>query len=180
MIEAIKKGDEFAFEQIYILFRGKVYAYFLKKTKSPADAADLLQTTFFKLWKYRHLLSVDYEIEQQLFYIARNTFIDYIRKENKKTEAQRLHRQKKDTEILYPSPAEDFDAYASLQHALSSLPEMRKKIFVLHKLHGYSYKEIAEMLSISVKSVDNNLTKAIRQLRKLFYLLWILLIARSM
>src|SRR5689334_22632338 len=83
MIEAIKRGDNFAYEQAFVQYREKVYFYFLKKTKSPEDAKDLLQTTFLKLWKYRHSLSENYLLEQHLFQIARTVFIDYLRHENK-------------------------------------------------------------------------------------------------
>ena len=69
---------------------------------------------------------------------------------------------------------------SSLSAALNQLPEKRKKIFELKHIHGYSYKEIAEALGISVKTVDNQLLKAISDLRKslsssqfvLFYILF--------
>ena len=57
MIEAIKRGDAFAYEQAFVQYRDKVYFYFLKKTRSSEDAKDLLQITFLKLWKYRNSLS---------------------------------------------------------------------------------------------------------------------------
>ncbi len=83
MIDAIKHGDEHVFEQVYVLYRGKLFAYFLKKTNSEEDAKDLLQTTFSRLWQYRKSLCEDYVLEQHLFQIARTVFIDYLRKENK-------------------------------------------------------------------------------------------------
>ena len=64
----------------------------------------------------------------------------------------------------------DFEVNGSLQTVLSTMPELRRKIFQLNRLQGYSYREVAEMLSISVKSVDNNLAKALRHLRKAFIL----------
>ena len=60
----------------------------------------------------------------------------------------------------------DFDLRSRLGNALSSMPALRKKIFELNRLHGYSYQEIARELSITVKSVDNNLAKTIKFLRK--------------
>src|ERR1700759_3674557 len=83
MIEEIKEGNAAAFEHLYNLYKEKLLAYFLKKTNSVEAAKDLMQTTFFKLWQYRKSLSADYLPEQQLFYIARTVFIDYLRKESK-------------------------------------------------------------------------------------------------
>src|ERR1700759_1633813 len=83
MIEAIKNGNVNAFEEAYVQYRGKLFAYFLKKTNAEEDAKDLLQITFSKLWQYRNSLSADYLLEQHLFHIARTVFIDHLRKENK-------------------------------------------------------------------------------------------------
>ncbi|CAN5165553.1 RNA polymerase sigma-70 factor [soil metagenome] len=175
MISAIKQGDDFAFEQAFIQYRQKLYAYFLAKTRSPEDAADLMQTVFLKLWQYRSSLNDLYTLDQQLFYIARTVLIDHTRKLNKQFKVQTVTQlqEQKNYQLV---PSEEVDVNMQLQNALSSLPELRKKIFVLHKLYGYSYKEIAEMLSIPVKAVDNNLSKALQHLRKVFMLLIVVLI----
>ena len=178
MIDAIKNGDTQAFEQAYSLYREKLLSYFLKKTNSQEDAKDLLQITFCRLWQYRRSLSEEYLPEQQLFYIARTVFIDYLRKENK------LHKIKNSVKLKAgenqsPENVYAFDAQAQLQNLLSGMPEIRKKVFQLHKLEGYSYKEIASILCISVKSVDNNLTKALKHLRNIELLFIILYITYS-
>lgn len=176
MIEEIKEGNTAAFEHLYNLYKEKLLAYFLKKTSSPEAAKDLLQTTFFKVWKYRKSLSADYLPEQQLFYIARTVFIDYIRKESKqqkiKISVKAKTHEKQPDDYIY-----SFDAEARLQNILSGMPLLRRKVFQLHRIEGYSYKEIAEMLQIPVKSVDNNLSKALKYLRnaELYILLFTLI-----
>ncbi|MGI8950787.1 MAG: RNA polymerase sigma factor [Chitinophagaceae bacterium] len=166
MIEAIQQGNENAFEQAYVLHREKIYFYFLKKTKSCEDAKDLLQTTFLKLWRYRKSLSPDFLLEQHLFQIARTVFIDYLRKQNKHSELLNT-LTKNPNNFSYTIITSEFDTAKNLHSALSSMPALRKKIFELIRLQGYSYKEVAALLSISLKSVDNNLTKALKQLRKI-------------
>lgn len=166
MIDAIKNGDSRAFEQAYVIYREKLFAYFLKKTDSREDAKDLLQTTFCKLWQYRKSLNEKYLPEQQLFYIARTVFIDYLRRENKlhkiKTSVKLKAGENQSAENVY-----DFDVQAQLQNMLADMPDIRKKVFELHKIQGYSYKEIAVILAIPVKAVDNNLTKALKHLRNI-------------
>lgn len=173
MIDAIKNGDAHAFEQAYFLYREKLFAYFLKKTNSQEDAKDLLQITFCKLWQYRKSLSEEYLPEQQLFYIARTVFIDYLRKENKLQKIKALIKLKAGENHSAENNYE-FDTQAQLQNLLTGMPELRKKIFQLHKLEGYSYKEIAAMLTIPVKAVDNNLTKALKHLRNIELILIII------
>jgi RNA polymerase sigma-70 factor (family 1) len=167
MIEAIKKGDTFAYEQAFVLYREKVYFYFHKKTNSAEDAKDLLQITFLKLWQYRLSLSEDYLLEQHLFQIARTVYIDYLRHENKVSKVQKAVSASRDATAVFDYTHTDFDLQAHIYQVLASMPERRKKVFELSRLEGYSYKEIAQILSISVKAVDNNLAKALRQLKKI-------------
>jgi RNA polymerase sigma-70 factor (family 1) len=170
MIEAIKRGDASAFEQAYVEHRERVYGYFLKKTKSPEDARDLLQSVFLRLWKYRRSLSEDYLLEQHLFNIARTVFIDHLRSENKKAHIKESAFQKYSANPGHAQVSTAFDLRAQVGSVLSAMPEIRKKVFELNRLEGYSYQEIARELSISVKSVDNNLSKALKQLRKMVVL----------
>lgn len=171
MIDAIKRGDEFAFEQAYVQHRGRVYGYFLKKTKNPEDARDLLQVTFLKLWQYRQSLSTEYLLEQHIFHIARTVFIDHLRKQNRRAKLHDAAAYHLPASARYTGNSTEFDVRSRLRSALATMPEMRKKIFELNKIQGFSYQEIAQLLSISVKSVDNNLTKALKYLRKTMIML---------
>ncbi len=174
MINALQQGNAFAFEQVYRQYGNKVFTYFKKKTASEEDACDLVQTTFLKLWQYRASLNEEYNIEQHLFHIARTVFIDYLRKENK-----RIHLQK---EMLNgrvadsgSNPFLSHGIASQLNAVLSLMPDLRRKVFELNRLQGYSYKETAELLSISVKAVDNNLAKALKQLRQQFVISFLLI-----
>jgi RNA polymerase sigma-70 factor (ECF subfamily) len=166
MIDAIKRGDEFAFEQAYIAHRSRVYGYFLKKAKNPEDARDLLQVTFLKLWQYRRSLSTEYLLEQHIFHIARTVFVDHLRKQNRRSKMREAVERGINPSSQYAYISTEFDLRSRLGSALSTMPELRKKIFELNRIEGFSYQEIARLLSISVKTVDNNLTKALRYLRK--------------
>ncbi len=173
MIEAIKKGDRFVFEQAYLQSCKKVYAYFFRKTKSADDAKDLLQTTYLKLWKYRASLSPDYLLDQHLFQIARTVYIDYLRRQNNQCKVEKSIINSLDNATSHVYVSTEFDIKARMQTALAAMPVLRKKVFELNRFEGYSYREISALLSISVKSVDNNLAKALRQLRKVLLLILI-------
>ena len=170
MIDAIKKGDAAAFEEAYVCHREKVYAYFLKKTNSAEDSLDLLQTVFLKLWQYRSSLSPEYLLEQHIFHIARTVFIDYLRRENKLHQIRKAVTTRSETKASV-NTSHEYEVYAGFEKILSAMPPLRKKVFELHRIEGYSYKEIAEILSIPVKSVDNNLSKALKHLRSIAWYL---------
>ena len=165
---AIKKGDDAAFELAFKQWRSKGYYYFLRKTNSEEDAKDLIQSTFLKLWNYRNSINTDFSLDQQLFHIARTVLIDHIRKANKQKEINAevdvVTRQKS----LENFQSMEFDTKRQMQRILKDMPELRRKVFELNKLEGYSYKEVAAHLGISEKSVDNHLVKALRKLRQCF------------
>lgn len=160
MIAALKLGNELAFRQVFLQFRKKVYGYFLKKTNAAADAEDLVQQTFLKLWQYRASLDESLTIEHQLFHISRTVFIDYLRKQQVKS----VHAYSHPAKVCYIN--EEFDVKKQVYQVLDRMPAQRKKIFELNRFQGYSYSEIAAALSISIKSVDNQINKAVHQLKK--------------
>ena len=155
-------GDHLVFQEVYEAWHIRVYRYFLKQTNDEFAAKELTQQTFIKLWRYRSSLSLDHSIDQQLFQKARLQFIDWLRKEA----TYRKHFSHTEIQDL-PQYTATEDVY-DLQQALNILPEKRKRVFELKHIHGYSYKEIAEYLNISIKTVDNHLLKATAQLRKVF------------
>ena len=179
MISAIKEGDESAFELAYMKWRAKGFQYFFRKTGSEEDAKDLIQSVFLKLWLHRGSLNGDFSLDQQLFYIARNVLIDYIRKANKQQEINTNFSISVSKDSLENYQSMEFDTRKQIRQILNKMPEMRQKVFQLHKLEGYSYKEIAEFLCITEKSVDNHLAKALKRLRRdfpmpIFFLLLLL------
>jgi RNA polymerase sigma-70 factor (ECF subfamily) len=165
MISNLKEGNHKAFTDVFDVWKHKVYAYFLRKTKQAEIAKELTQDTFIKIWKYRELMDPTISLDQQIFQKARQIYIDWLRKEA--SYRQHIDRQ----ENLQPglSPAINNNGHElrdAIYSALNSLPEKRKQIFELKHVHGYSYKEIARMLGISIKTVDSQLLKALSQLRK--------------
>ena len=160
----IKAGNELSFEEAYQAYHTKVYSYFFRKTKSAADAEDLLQTTFLKLWQYRNSLNDGYDFDRQLFYICRTVFIDYLRKENRIASLKAaLNKQK----IEEPAQGiSGMDIRKQVEKLLLQMPGIRRDAFVLTHIKGYSYKQAAKILSISVKAVDNHLSKALRFIRR--------------
>ncbi|SDH18251.1 RNA polymerase sigma factor [Chitinophaga filiformis] len=161
MIGSIKKGDHFAYEQAFLQLRSRLYGFFLRKTNCPEDARDLVQITFLKLWQYRHTLDENFSIEQHLFRISRTVFIDYLRKQQ--TAVKWKNNSVNDKVCYIP---EDFDLRKKLYTVLDAMPGIRKQVFELHRFQGLSYAEIASRLSITVKSVDNHISKAMRLIKK--------------
>lgn len=161
-IQNIKSGDVVSFEIVFKLWHKKIYAYFLNKTSSGDQAEELTQLVFIKLWNFRHTLSDEHTLDLQLFRIAKTTLLDYFKKLANDHRNLKLYCEK----ALMESNEQDqsFETKQELDQALSILPPTRKKVFVLSRLQGYSYKEISEQLSISPRTVEKHISLAIKQL----------------
>lgn len=163
-ISAIRNGSEAAFEEAYHAFHQKLYAYFLKKTGSASVSEELVQVSFVKLWQFRHTLSDDFPLSLQLFRIAKTSVIDVLRKEARNrvvaVSETRMHN-------IPAAAAEDLvhDRLLQVKKASQHLPPIRRKI-IESRLAGLSNQEIALHLSVSRKTVENQINKAVRDIRK--------------
>lgn len=161
-IQNIKAGNHQSFEIVFKLWHKKVYAYFFKKTASEDMAQELTQLAFIKLWNFKHTLSEEYALDLQLFKIAKTTLLDYFKKQANDERNFKLYY----IDVAEQATEQDqrFETNQQLQVALNLLPPTRKKVFVLNRLQGYSYKEIAEQLSISPRTVEKHISLAMKQL----------------
>lgn len=149
--------------EVYDQLHKKVFHYFLKRIAEHDTAKELTQQVFIKLWQYRYRLSEQHTVDVQCFTIANSVLVDHLRRQA--VERKYLQPEAEDS----PSPVcythNDFESANYLQAAAEQLPPVRRSIFMLKLLQGYTNKEIAERLSISVKTVEDHYSKAIRHIR---------------
>jgi len=158
----------------------KLYHFLLKKTKSEDTAKEITQLAFIRLWQFRHTLSEEYTVDTQLFTIARTTLLNYLRKQAIERKHLAVVVNHLDQEKPVAGRADRlFEITEHLQAAIDRLPPVRKKVFMLSRLHGFSNKEIAGDLSISVKTVEDHISKATRYLRSTIASLLIILLSQN-
>uniref|UniRef100_F4C868 RNA polymerase, sigma-24 subunit, ECF subfamily n=1 Tax=Sphingobacterium sp. (strain 21) TaxID=743722 RepID=F4C868_SPHS2 len=164
-IKRLKEGCTRTFQDIYTQFRHPVYSYLVKKTQSEENAKEIMQLTFIKFWRYCSHLSSELPITTQLFRITRTCLIDFLR-EKAHERAVKLSLSHDLSHRIDPElPPLSNLAYEDLIKHLDNLPPIRKKVFYLSKVEGYSNKEIAAQMNISVKTVEDHMTKALKKLR---------------
>lgn len=164
LVNQLITGNHKAFRQIYLQWHQRVYYYFLKKVNSPEKAEDLVQLTFIKIWRYREKLSLEHPIEAQLFQTASIIWIDELRRRIRARQHEEISGYEGNLSDNTRHDIE-FSNRQLLKSAISMLSPVRRKVFVLSKIEGYTYKEIAASLHISIKTVDNHIAQALKQLR---------------
>jgi RNA polymerase sigma-70 factor (ECF subfamily) len=170
----IKNGHIESFQVVYNQYHSKLYFYVLKHTQSPYLSEETVQLTFIKLWEKRSGLSEDIDISAQIFRIAKSMMYDLMRKESRSRES--IAELAKNTEYLQIDP--DILQKESLRQVYDTIERMspvRKMVFKLSRFNGLPHKKIAEKLSISPKTVENHIGRALRQLKDAMLLIIFLL-----
>ena len=167
-IKELKDGDELYFRQVFDQYHQKLYFFILYKTKSEYIAEEVVQMTFTKLWQCRQTLQEEYTVSTQLFRIATTTLIDFLRKyNNKEAVTARLDGMDIDTGIdsTYEKMSGQ-ELQRRISEAVNDLPPVRKQVFEMSREQGMSYREIAETLSVSSRTVEGHISKALKQIKK--------------
>lgn len=160
----IKEGNLRTYYQVFEEYHQKLYRYIYKCTRSAYYAEETVQLSFIKLWEKREGLSEDHSVSTQLFRIAKSILIDLMRRE-KIRDTQELS----DTFISEAGGDENFmykEALRNILSAIDELPPQSKQVFTLSRLNHLSHKEIGAQLSISQKTIETHISKAIKYLRK--------------
>ena len=123
---------------------------------------------FTKLWQSRQTLQEEYTISTQLFRMANTILIDFLRKHNNidavTGRLDALHIEKGIDSTNEKMRAAELQK--SILEAVRDLPPVRKQVFEMSREHGMSYREIAETLSVSSKTVEAHIYKALKQIKK--------------
>jgi RNA polymerase sigma-70 factor (ECF subfamily) len=168
-VQNIKEGKSSSFRQAYYEYHSRLYRYVYKYTRSHYLAEETVQLTFIKLWEKRESLSNEHPLSAQIFRIAKSVVIDLLRKESLRSTAAIP-----DTEpsflYEYNHTTEQRNEIAHVLSAIETLPQVCRKVFKLSRFEGLSHKDIASELSVSPKTVEAHIAKAIRHLRNVISL----------
>jgi RNA polymerase sigma-70 factor (ECF subfamily) len=163
-VKALQNDSMECFKTVYAQFHAKLYHFIYNRTQSSYLAQEVVQLTFIKFWVNRSRLSLELTVDIQLYRIARTILIDELRKETVKSKYSEWLINTAD-QSYEDNQTADKDTLRHIYTAMENLPAMRKKVFKLSRIQGFSYKQIAGLLSISPKTVENHIAKAIKQLR---------------
>jgi RNA polymerase sigma-70 factor (ECF subfamily) len=165
-INSLRDGDQVAFRQVFDEYHSRVYAYIHKKTDSSYLAEETMQLTFVKLWNYRQSLKPELSLFTQIFRIASTTMIDLVRSEEKKRFAFQSIKKQADFRLDPLQSIEENELKKKVNVLVRQMPTMQKKVFEMSRFEEKSYREIALALSISIKTVETHISRALKFLRQ--------------
>ena len=164
LVQNLSKSNLLAFNSLYNEYSHRLYRFAYGYLKSEEEAEELVQEVFSIIWEKRKELNGELSFKSFLFTIAFNIIRKHFRTksyltEYLKTEIRTEWDLQTSNKVIYNS------LHKFIFDLVDQLPCRRKEIFVKSRFHGYSIKEISEELKISHKTVENQLTAALRFIR---------------
>lgn len=170
MIALLKKGDWLAFNSIFDTFYLQLYFHCRKYIPDTEEAKDLLQNVFLRLWERRGEIEIEVSLKAYLFRSVQNECLNFIRSSHANVSLSEI-----DSEYIVldggalPTPDEDTESREienTIDTIIERLPEQCKKIFIMSRMKGLKNKEIAKQLSVSVRTVDTQIYRALKIMKK--------------
>ena len=165
--ESVEKSLRLLFNDIFLSYEKSLFKLALHLTKDKHMARDIVHDVFLKLWETRLKLDEIKSIESYLFILTRNKVMDHLRKvssDNRLKEA--IWQSMQQIVVEQDHAVEEKEFHAQLQQAISELPPQRKAIYLMRD-EGYNYNQIASELQISRHTVKNQISAALKSIRKL-------------
>lgn len=165
IVPAIREGNEAAFKQLFHFYYASLCRYATGIISSAEDAEEIVQQVFLRIWERREALNITVSFKAYLYRSVHNASLN--------------HKQRRKNDVRFDDLPLRIVHAAEVSHemdvkllekeigkALNSLPEQCRKIFELSRFEELKYREIAELLDISIKTVENHMGKALRIMRE--------------
>lgn len=178
-IENIQKGDEESFEFLFKKYYLQLTRFAWRYVNSKAVAEELVQEIFTIIWEKRNDLDTTGSVRSYLYKSVRNLSINHLNHHKVKNRYDKQWTsQRENPEIKFHDEIREKQIRNAIATAIEELPPRSRMTYKLHRYDGLTYEEISEVMEVSVKTVESQMTRTLKILReRLSYLIPYLLIA---
>lgn len=156
LLSLLRQDDESALKKLYHLYYDRLFRFAMHLVKNEMSGEEIISDLFFNIWQNRKKLTSIRDLDSYLFASVRNRCLNHIDKENRRPKSEALS-----TSIEYIPDGSDPENMVItdelnrvLSHAVESLPDRCRIIFKLAREDELKYREIADILGISVRTID--------------------------
>lgn len=163
IIERFQNRDEAALSKLYDKYAGAIYGVIIRMCKNEEAAQEILQETFMKAWDKSHLYDASKgKIYTWLYRIARNTTLNFLRKDTKLIQTE-------DLSVYKDEGVEDnVELYATLRGALTKLDAHHQEALKLIYFNGLTHKEAHEEMDVPLGTFKSYVRQAVKKLREVY------------
>lgn len=167
LMQEIKADNMLAFDILYKKYCKRVYKFGYSILKSKEESENLMQDVFLNLWENRNKVKKDSSVKSYVFTITYNSAISIFREKAREYEfveylksLQEINEEPVNVELEYHELANKLD------EVIKALPQRQKEVYLLHRFEGLKYSEIAERLNLSVNTIENHMSRALKTIRE--------------
>ena len=167
VISLLKQGGEKAFEWLFKEHFKSLHAYAYTFLKDDEMAEEIVQNVFCRIWEKRELLKTDGSLKAYLYRAVHNESLNYLKHQKVKASFGVYYagqQQDEDEQVSHKVAAAELQKHIDV--AMSELPQQCRIIFQLSRFEQLKYQQIADHLGLSIKTVENQMGKALRMMRQ--------------
>jgi RNA polymerase sigma-70 factor (ECF subfamily) len=165
ILQNIQAGKQETFENLFRTYFQALSQYASSIIHSPEDGEEIVQDLFFQVWEKRQQLHITSSLKSYLYRSVRNRCLNFI-KHQKVREKYRQEAIQQFSEAVKETDEESPELAEKIQNAIASLPARCREVFELSRFEGLKYREIADVMEISPKTVEVQMGKALKTLRE--------------
>jgi len=167
LLSRLKKSDKNSLRDLFTKYHQSLFNFVLYRVKDEVIADDIVQDTFLRVWKHRNGIKPNQSFFSYIAKISNNLCMDYFRHENVKLRHQKHIPQLSQSGADNPAIQYESKILEDKIHSIvnNSLPEKCREIFILSRVNGLANQDIAELLEVSRRTVENQLYRALKVLR---------------
>lgn len=168
LIALLREGDPLSFEILFQKYYVRFYNFVFNLTKNSQAAEDIIQNVFMKIWINRASLRPDQSIHNYIYVLSKREMLNHIRDRKAYVQVERLVITEQPSEEVTDQSMALKELDERIRRFIADMPEQRRKVFLLSRYRGLTNKEIAEMMGLSVRTVDRHINLALTSLKKEF------------
>jgi RNA polymerase sigma-70 factor (ECF subfamily) len=166
-VKQLKNGSSAAFAELYAKYKERLIFFCNRFLKGEVAPEDIIQDIFIQVWENRHDLNPDLSFSGYIHTLARNRILNIFRQMDVHTKfAQHISNRQQDVSHQTEDDIAATDYTQLLNQALESLTPKQREVFTLSRTIGLSYKEISEKLKISVPTVQEHASIALKKIKE--------------
>ncbi len=162
LLNLIKEGKEWAFKHLFEIYFTPLCRFMRLYLSEKEIIEELVLDIFVYIWENREKLQIHLSFKAYLFQAAKNKALNILRQEKRNVYLNEVDTDILDTDI---NSLEEEELFLLIQEAVFALPEKCKEIFHLSRNENLSNQEIATRLNISIKTVEAQITKALKRIK---------------
>jgi len=167
LVPELRNGNPSAFRHLYGAYGPRLYGFCKRFGLAPDDAREVIQETFIRVWEHREDLRPDTSFSSYLFTIARNLIYNALRRATYWEKYLREAGLQQPAGGTSSTPSDERELQRLIGEAILQLPDKCRQIFWKSRYEGFSNQQIADELAISKSTVENQLNKALKTIRKI-------------